>query len=403
MTLSRKSILFLVHRIPYPPNKGDKIRSFNELKFLSENFSIDLVSLTDDSDDVKYTEDLKQYCRKVHVCYIPPLKAKVRGMANLLAGGAISTAYFYETRVQKIVNACLSANDYHAVICFSSPMAEYVFRAEDQFRRSNTKLIMDFCDLDSEKWKQYSVEKRFPMSWIFRLESQRLLDYEIRTNRFFHHSIFVSEKEKLLFRLRYPEARNLISISNGVDTGFFSPVEPLKTRSEPTLLFTGAMDYFANIDGVLWFMKEIFPLVKKASPNVRFIIAGRNPPRVIRRLAESPNVVVTGFVKDIRTCYQEADIAVIPLRIARGVQNKILEGMAMAKPVVATPCAADGIDAKVGIHLLVSDSPQKFADTISRLLSSEHSRKNIATQALNHVRHRYAWSKCLSGFLGLLS
>lgn len=403
MASSHPSLLFLAHRIPYPPNKGDKIRSFNEINHLSRTHAIDLIATADTVHDLNHVKDLKRYCRRVEVSYIPPAKAKIRGLIHLVSGKPISTAYFYDRRIQQQVDTCLANNRYKAIVCFSSPMAEYLFRSR-VFRKNDSRLIMDFCDVDSEKWIDYSRETGFPMSLIYRLEGKRLLQYEKRINRWFDHSVFVSDREKDLYCERDPGARNVLAIHNGVDSDYFAPVgRSAPDGSGPTLLFTGAMDYFANIDGVLWFASEVFPLVKQVFPTARFMIAGRNPPASVQKLNRNPDVVVTGFVPDMRDCYREADLCVIPLRIARGIQNKVLEAMAMATPVVATSAALAGINARDQQHLLVADSPRDFARQVIHLLSSGGIREQIVHEALALVRSQYNWSVCLSPFNRLLA
>ena len=296
-------------------------------------------------------------------------------------------------------------------------MAEYIFRSEFfsnyfstyQFRIPHSafripKLIMDFCDLDSDKWLQYSCSSRFPMTLVYRTESSRLLEYECQVNQHFDHSVFVSQNEADLFLGRCPHARNVSVIPNGVDYEYFSPKQltpstqsfmedsqPATRNSQPILLFTGAMDYRANIDGVTWFCNKIYPIVKRRFPQVKFYIVGANASAKVRSLATNDSVKVTGFVEDILPYYAAATICVIPLRFARGVQNKVLEAMAVGKAVVTTSKGINGICAIPREHLLVEDEPQGFAEAVSQLLTDRILSERLGERAREFAMIGHDW------------
>jgi polysaccharide biosynthesis protein PslH len=417
-------ILYLAHRIPYPPNKGDKIRSFNEIKYLSQRHEIHLACLADQASDIRYSTDLGKYCTKVHVERLVPSTARIKGAMSMLRGRPLSVGYFYSKPLQQVVNRWIEANRYDGFVCFSSPMAEYLFRSpvsknwfspgrapcpvprapRSSFTTSNlqpatckAKLIIDFCDVDSDKWRQYACESTLPAKGIYLLESRRLLRYERRVNRVFDYSVFVSKPESELFLHLNPEAKGLKAISNGVDHTYFSPNSVRRapcalSRKTSVLLFTGAMDYHANIDGVTWFCKEIFPLIKEKNPSAEFYIVGSNPTAPVKRLAEKPGIKVTGFVEDIRPYYSSADVCVIPLRLARGIQNKVLEGMSMARSVVATAKALEGIGATPGEHVLVADDASAIGRAVGDLLNNEEKRKALGQRARDFVVSKFDWS-----------
>ena len=424
-------ILYLAHRIPYPPNKGDKIRSFNEIKHLSQRHEIHLACLADNPADLKYTSDLKNYCSEFHVERLVPSRAKARGAMSMLRGKPVSVGYFYSKPLQRVVDLWIEANRYDAFVCFSSPMAEYLFRSPAlsgyfsfcrapcavrrpafvadppalAVRRAGAtsaewaapSLIMDFCDVDSDKWRQYARESRLPAKWMYRLESKLLLQYENKVNRAFDYSVFVSQPEADLFLRLVPGAKRVKAISNGVDHAYFSPTAVRRApcalnRKTPVLLFTGAMDYHANVDGVTWFCNEIFPLIRSEIPSAEFYIVGSNPAPAVKRLAEKPGVKVTGFVEDIRPYYSSAEVCVIALRLARGIQNKVLEAMSMARPVVTTGKALEGIGATPGEHVLVADDAGAMATATCELLRSEENRKLLGEKARQFVINRFDWS-----------
>jgi len=386
--------LFIAHRIPYPPNKGDKIRSFNEIKYLSKNHEIHLACLADDLNDLKYTKNLKKYCKIVNIIPLKLKTAKFKTIFSLLNKKPLSVSYFYSKKLQKIINHLLSINNYDAIICFSSPMAEYIFQSTNQLIKS-TKLIMDFVDVDSDKWKQYAEYTKWPFSLIYKLESNRLAQYERKIAKIFHYSIFVSKKEAKLFYMQNPDINNILAIPNGVDFDYFNPYQLLVNNQQlasnhPFLLFTGAMDYYANVDGVIWFCKKIFPYLIKKYPKLKFYIVGRNPVPSIKRLANF-NTIITGYVDDIRPYYQKATIYIAPLRIARGIQNKILEAMAMAKPVISTSKAFEGIEATPNKDLLLADSEKEFIEKITMLLENPEKRKYLGISARQTIEKNYSW------------
>jgi sugar transferase (PEP-CTERM/EpsH1 system associated) len=404
-------ILYLAHRIPYPPNKGDKIRSFNEIKYLSQNHSISLACLVDNNRDLKYVDDLKKYCATIDAVLINKTLAKLKTLFYLFTQKPLSLAYFYSKRLHMIIYYRLLATEYDLIFCFSSPMAQYVMnttllqpltRDYKQLTQDHKPIkIMDFVDVDSDKWRQYTQYTGSLSSRIYLLEAERLQRYEIEITEHFHHSILVSSKEVEILRRFTPNSK-VTAIPNGIDSQyFFSPnisnkLTIIDPSLSPAIIFTGAMDYFANIDGILYFHQEIFPLIKAEIPKAKLYIVGSNPPRKILRLGDGADVIVTGYVEDIRPYLASASISVVPLRIARGIQNKILEAMAMELPVVTTSLALEGIDATPGKELMVADDPSNFARLVIQLLGSKDMREQIGRNARRFVLEKHSWEKNLS-------
>lgn len=415
-------ILYLAHRIPYPPNKGDKIRSFNEIKYLSHSHEVHLACLADNGADLIFRRDLQQYCSRVCVVPLNRTIAKMKSLAVLVNNKPLSVAYFYSPSLQSKVNYWLSSNCYDAIICFSSPMAEYIFgstvsKSKPSYPlhsapcagRGGPRLIMDFCDLDSDKWFQYSRQQRFPINLLYRIEHNRLFKYEKKINQCFDSSVFVSEQEYDLFSRSHLGARNVSVIPNGVDSEYFSP-KPTKPNelnepnkpNEPVLLFTGAMDYHANMDGVTWFVHKIFPLIKQVCPECQFYIVGSSPHAKVADLESISQVTVTGFVADTRSYYNAANVCVVPLRLARGIQNKVLEAMAMAKATVATSKALEGIKAIPKQHALVEDTEEGFARAVLTLLGDRRLRQGLGQRARAFVKANYTWPTHMKKFETLL-
>lgn len=388
------NILFLAHRIPFPPNKGDKIRSFNMIRHLSQTHHVYLGTILDEKPDAEYLKKLKVYCKDIFADYF---HKKTNLLLNVFEKKPFSVANFYSAALQNYVDRILRSKKIDVIICFSSSMAEYVFRNPlfKQNKLNHIKLIMDYIDLDSDKWLQYSRFTQFPLNLIYSEEQRRLFEYEKKINQTFHNSIFVSHREADLFKRIFPQAKNVSVIPNGVDTDFFQARPKSPGTHPPNLLFTGVMDYFANYDGVKWFCKQIFGKIKKEFPQVRFYIVGMRPLLRVKRLARIDGVHVTGYVEDIREYYWNADVCVIPLRIAKGLQNKLLEAMATGNAVVATSNAWNGIICKEDEDILLADSASRFSEQVIRLLNNKTRRQQIAQNAVRTIQEFYSWDKNL--------
>ncbi|MDY0131708.1 MAG: TIGR03087 family PEP-CTERM/XrtA system glycosyltransferase [Desulforegulaceae bacterium] len=386
----KKNILFLAHRIPYPPNKGDKIRSFNEIKFLSKDNKVDLIAFVDDPKDYGYNRELKKYCNKVKIIKLNKIISKITGLIFFILGKSISEGYFFNFKYKKSLGVFLKENKYDKIICFSSVMGQYLI---DE-KLEKIELIMDFCDLDSDKWIQYSKSFKFPLNLVFEKEAKRVLALEKKINKKFNSSIFISVSEAKLFKKYYPDAKKIKIVPNGVDYKYFDKdkVKPFKKPADTIrIMFSGAMDYYPNIEAVEWFAQDIFPKIRKEISNVEFMIVGRNPEKKVRQLEKIKGIKVTGFVDDIRIYYKSADICVAPLLIARGVQNKVLEAMAMAKPVVATSNAIEGIDLEINKDCHLADSAEKFAELVVNLIKNKDLREMLGTNARNYITSNHNW------------
>ena len=388
---ARPDLLLLVHRIPFPPNKGDKIRSYHLLKHLSSKYRVHLATFVDDEDDWQYVPKVEALCASSHFARLQPTAGKLRSAVALATGKSLSLGYYRDAGMKSWIAKTMRERGIARIMMFSSVMAQYA-EAYPAARR-----VIDFCDVDSDKWRQYAEKKSWPMSWVYRHEARSLLDYERRVADQFDASLFVSDPEAELFRTLAPESRAKIGFfNNGVDTDYFSPDRSYDNpfeEGEQALVFTGAMDYWPNVDAVKWFASEVLPRVLEAVPQARFYIVGARPSPEVQSLAGDA-IVVTGTVPDVRPYLAHCKAAVAPLRIARGIQNKVLEAMAMARPVVASPQAYEGIEAIEGRELLVADAPQDYADAVVGLLRSPHPAMGRAARA--SVERRYSWPAHLS-------
>jgi len=389
---ARPHVLFLVHRIPYPPDKGDKIRSFNELLALNEVADVTVACFVDDPADEAHVPTLAKMCKELIVVPLRKGGAKVRSLLALLGKGSLSLAYYRSPTMRRRL---AGLGPFDAVLAFSSTMGPYA----DLF--CGTRVVLDLCDLDSEKWAQYADRASFPMSWIYGSESRRLRAYEVEAARRSEAATLVSAAEGDTLRQRCPDA-NVCVVPNGVDLGYFDP-EAVQARGDGrTLVFCGAMDYHSNVDAVQYFHDEIFPLVRQEVPDAKLRIVGSNPAPAVQRMADSPGVEVTGRVPDVRPEICGAAVSVAPMRLGRGVPNKVLEALALTLPVVATPNAADGLDLGAFEGADIAEQAPAFAEAVVRRLRAAQAGEDRFPQHRRVLQERYSWSHHMEKLLRLV-
>lgn len=354
--------------------------------------------MVDNKDDLKNIEPLEKISKSIFFETFSPRVKKVTSVvkALLFKSQPISIPYFYSNKLQHKIDCFLDNNAIDSIFCFSSPTAEYLYNSKHYHSLlESIPWVMDLIDVDSHKWRQYADTHSQPLRWLYKREANYLLKYEQRIVREFQKTILVSQAEKNLLD-RYVSSSNTKAIGNGVDLQYFAPGQGGKIHNKvPTLVFTGAMDYWPNVDGVEWFANAIFPLIKKEKPDVQFQIVGSNPSPQVQELSKMDGVFVVGYVADVRDYFAAADICVIPLRIARGIQNKVLEAMAMGKAVVCTAEALEGISAEPGKDLIVAEDPEDFSKSILMLLNNDTYREELGEKARNCMEKNYSWAQAL--------
>jgi sugar transferase (PEP-CTERM/EpsH1 system associated) len=380
------NILYLAHRIPYPPNKGEKIRTFYQIQQLARRHPIHLCSFVDDPKDLPGASKLREHCASVEVVYRGQARTFLLAAAAFLKRSPLSVSLFYRKALAEKVVQKAATERFDCIIVSSSSMAQYARLVP------NVPKILDFIDMDSEKWGLYSKHRMSPLSLIYRLEAARLAKYEEEMAHVFDYSIVISEEERRVFQKRVRD-RAVAVISNGVDLECFSPRGNVATKSSQSIIvFTGAMDYFPNVDAVQYFCHEIFPSVRRELSGARFYIVGRNPTRQVRELGKQTNVIVTGTVPDVRPYLAQAAVAVAPFRLARGLQNKVLESMAMGVPVIGTSQAFKGIAATAQDGIRIADDARSFANCVTTVLQADAaSRRQAAQQARDYVERHHRW------------
>ncbi len=386
-TTGAPRLLFLAHRMPFPPDKGDKIRSCRLWRALAASYRVTLAFFMDDPADGIHLPRLAEEVEEVIAIPLDPRRAKVRSLLALPTRRSLSLAYYASRPLRRRLLELRLRREFDAVVAFSSTMAPYALSVPARRR------VLDLCDLDSAKWAQYAEASRPPISWIYRTEARRLAAYEADAARAFDATLLVSAAEATELRTRAPGARVLVA-ANGVDLDYLDPDRFPQTQGDGrTTVFCGAMDYRSNIDAVLWYHDEILPIVRRQIPDARFRIVGSKPAPEVLLLGRTEGVEVTGRVDDVRPLLLSASVSVAPLRLGRGVPNKILEALALSLPVVTTSNGAAGLSLDAFEGAGVADTPEAFADAVVARLRAARDGAARFPAHRRALARLYAWEE----------
>ncbi|TYC90694.1 TIGR03087 family PEP-CTERM/XrtA system glycosyltransferase [Novosphingobium sp. BW1] len=396
----RGEILFLSHRLPFPPDRGDKIRSHHVLKALARLAPVHVATFADDPADWDHEKELAALAAS-H-CLLPRAKSLPRAaLEALVLGVPVSLRAFHDPRLAAYVDRVLAHANIAVIFVFSGQMAQYV---PDGFAG---RVVTDLVDVDSAKFEAYAQDHKGLRRWMERREARLLAAEEARIAACSDASLLVSKAEADLLQARLPQPSSRVAaMGNGIDAQTFAPgtVEPeprMRAAGFPRLVFTGQMDYAPNIAAVERAARQILPRAHEHFPEASLHIVGRNPTREVQALGRLEGVTVWGRVPDVRPFLAASDMALVPLSIARGVQNKVLEAMAMACPVVLTSGAATGIAAHDGVDFRVGDADEDLAEAIVHLATHADIRREMGMAARAWVCQRASWEAALSGLAGL--
>jgi len=387
-------ILFLAHRIPFPPDRGDKIRSHHVLKALARLAPVHVATFADDEDDHRFEADLAALSAS-HCLVHRGKPLALAGVESLLTGRPLSLAAFDDKRLRAYVHDLLLRCPIEVIYVFSGQMAQYVPAG------FAGRVVTDLVDVDSEKFAAYGAQGSGFRAWMERREARLLGAEEARVAGTSAVTLLISEAEAELLRARPSIRRDGVrAMGNGMDANFYDPAaaEPdpaMLASGAPRIVFTGQMDYAPNIAAVTRAIDRILPLVRERCPGATFHVVGRNPPPALIARSGRDGVNIVGRVEDVRVWLKAADIALVPLEIARGVQNKVLEAMAMELPVVLSPGAATGIAAHDGEHFLVAESDAELADAIVALAGDPARRQAMGLAARAWIMGHASWPAAL--------
>ncbi|MBI1305545.1 MAG: glycosyltransferase [Bacteroidetes bacterium] len=386
-------VLFLANRTPYPPHRGDKLKIFNLARRLCTEHEIYLIAFAENDQDFQYETELKKIFKEVHLVKLPVWKSWLNSALNFFQKTPFQIAYFRSRKMQMVLSSFLDSHEIDVIHTQHLRMSQYTSGLK------GIRRILDLPDAYSLYWQRRKSVQRPLLNRIFdNLESKRVIRYESVVNQF-DLNLVCSVEDRDHLRKIHPKAR-IDLLRNGVDLELFNFKGHDYSRDQ-TLLFTGNMDYAPNVDAVVWFVKELFPKILNAKPETRLVIAGQRPVKEVRDLA-SEKVEITGFVEDISAMYEQADVVIAPLRFGAGTQNKVLEALAMAVPVVCTNIGFKGLEVKFGEGVVLAETGEDFVKEVITLLSDEDLRKSVGQTGLRLAQSRFSWegiSQQLSTYL----
>ncbi len=375
------NVLFLSQRVPYPPNRGDKITTARLIERLRRAHRVQVVAFAHDPADRQAARELES--RGFEVAVFPPTP-RWKALPLLLGSTPLTLGVYGSRELQAEVDRRIRSVD--LAYAYSSSMGAFLLR------HGGVRRVMHFAELDSDKWRQYAEKTPWPLAWVYRREYRTLLSFERELARAVDENIFCTALEERIFREQIPGASSMV-LRNGVDLAQHTP---RPEQAEPGhLVFVGVMDYYPNVEGVRWFCRAILPRVRARIPAARLSIVGSHPTAAVRRLARPGVVEVTGFVDDPRSWLARASVSIAPLRIARGIQNKVLEALAMGLPVVGTTAATQGVEGVPGRDYLVADGADEQVEALCALLRDSERARELGRAARRFVEERYDWDACL--------
>jgi sugar transferase (PEP-CTERM/EpsH1 system associated) len=396
VTLPRlPNLLYVVHRVPYPPDKGDRIRSFHILRFLARRANVSLACLADEPVPEGTITALRRHCRQLAVVPLGRWSRWLRGLGAFVRGRTISEGVFQAPALTSVLRCWTRETSFDVSLASASSLVGYLRLKE----LGGAPAVVDLMDVDSQKWIDYAAACRGPRAWLYRTEGRRLRRLEQSLASWVRAATVVSAAEADLFRSFCPWDQ-IHAITNGVDLDYFHPPDP--PPIEDGCVFVGALDYRPNIDAACWFCRDVWPAIHQRRPDARLRLVGRRPAPAVIGLGDVPGVDVVGQVADVRPYLTQSATAVVPLRIARGVQNKVLEALAMAKPVVASPQALVGLSDQPGLPAVSAASPKEWIDAIVDLLADQARRRQLGQAGRRYVEEHHTWERCLAPFTPLL-
>ncbi len=380
-------VLFVTHRVPYPPDKGDRIRTYHVLRELAKVAEVWLLAAADEPTTPEQEAKLKGLCARV--AFVPVGKTRwVRGGLSLLAGRSVSEGLFGEPKLRAVLAGWIKEAKFDASLTSASTLAH--LQQRDGWEK--VPAFIDLIDVDSQKWFDYAAAASGPKKWFYSTEGKRVRKLEQELCKWSKGVFLVSHAEGKLLD-GFTAAGTATPATNGVDLDYFRPQPDVK--ADLTCAFVGALDYPPNIDAAVWFAAEVWPKVRMAHPTAEFRVIGRQPVPAVLRLHGTGGVNVVGQVPDVRPAVASSAVAICPVRIARGLQNKVLEAMAMAKPTVAAPPAVAALNVQLGRDLLSPTTPDEWVKTLVELLADKQRQAELGTAGRKYVEEHHHWDKCL--------
>lgn len=389
----RLRILMLTHRLPYAPNRGDRIRAYHLVKLLASQHDVHLVSLIHDAEEAAHLADLEGRVASIDGAPAAGPRRFVDAALALPGPVPLTHVLLHSHRMREILQRRVHIAQPHVLVAYCTGMARYAL--EPPLR--DLPCVLDMVDVDSEKWAALAQQTSGPRGWVFRREARRLRAFERQIMRHARATAVSSDRERMSLTEAAPEAAP-VTVPSGVDAAFFAPVH--EPAADPGVVFSGVFNYAPNEDGAVWFAREVWPLVRQRQPAARLTLVGMHPTRLVRSLAADPSIVVTGAVPDVRPYLWRAALAVAPLRVARGVQNKVLEAIAAGLPCVVTPEVFAGLPDAVRPACKAAAEPEAFARALVEWLALGGSQRQAIAARVS--RDDITWERQLHPFLDLV-
>ena len=372
----------IVSRFPYPLDKGDKLRAYHQLKELSKSFEITLVAFSDKTIPDEHQSRISEYCKEAHIYNLNWFTKSLNILHCLINKKPFQTGYFYSFKANNKIKELIKVNTFNHIYCQLIRTAEYI---KNEHRIPKT---LDYMDALSAGVQRRISQQPFYKKWIFRIEAKRLVKYEQHIFDYFENKLIISEQDKNL--IHHPDRDKIVVIPNGIDVSFFEEIERIE---EFEFVFVGNMSYPPNIEAVYYIVEKILPHF----PEARLLVSGSSPHSSVLSLAEQhSNVEITGWVEDIRTSYAKGKIFLAPMLIGTGMQNKLLEAMAMKIPCITTPLANNAIQAKDKVEILVGKDTQEIVACIKLLLENDEFRVKLAEAGSEFVKENYSWEESVA-------
>jgi sugar transferase (PEP-CTERM/EpsH1 system associated) len=386
-------VLILTHRLPYAPNRGDRLRAYHVLQHLRTRAEVELVSLVHDEEEATHVAEVRAFVPHVTALRVSRWRTRLNACAALATHRPLTHSLLDAAGMTPLLHHIYEHRRPDVVLAYCSGMARFALQPP----LDRVPLVLDFVDVDSGKWRDLAAQGKPPLSWIYRHEAATLGAFEARAAARARACLVVNGREAELARGLTPLA-NVKVLSNGVELDRLRPSGP--PSANPRVVFCGVMNYAPNDQGITWFVRHVWPIVRVQYPQATLAIVGSEPSQTVRNFSEDASVTVTGRVPDVRDWLWESAVGIAPLHVARGVQNKALEAIAAGLPIVITPAVAGGLPPEVAPAMRVADTPERFAEHVTALLRlSPDERRAIAASAdLNAL----AWSRTLEPLLPIL-
>ena len=380
-------VLYITHRVPFPPDKGDRIRNFHLLRQLARHHTVDLACLADEpvSDGTRTT--LGELCGRVSIVPVSRFGRLAQAGRSLVCGRSLSEGAFWSSELQRIIQAWHREKPYGAAIISASSLVPYLRTTSF----AKVPAFVDVVDLDSQKWCDFAATASWPKSWLYRWEGARVRSVEADLPKWAEAATLVSRAEADLFDT-VAGAGSATVATNGVDLEYFQPSDVPTQRA---CAFVGALDYLPNVDAAIWFADEVWPQLRAKHPDAEYWLIGRKPTPAVQVLAARPGIRLIGQVPDVRPHLAAAAVAIVPMRLSRGLQNKVLEALAMAKATVVAPPALAALKTVLGTHLLSAETAREWVEAVSGLFDNPARRRELGLAGRQFVEEHHHWETCL--------